>query len=71
MRFFYLLIWCLAGFLLYLGGCSVRISAKELEASGSIQSPAGQSPTTVEVYYDKDHDKSGVDKAGPETSNPQ
>lgn len=67
-RFFYLLIWCFAGFCIYLGGCSVSLSAEKLEASGSISNPAQQSPTTVEVHYDSDHDKSGTDKVeSPET----
>ena len=66
-RFFYLLIWCLAGFCVYLGGCSARISAEKLEASCEIRTPDRQAPTVVEVHYDADHDKSGTDKAGTET----
>ena len=66
-RFFFLIIWCLAGFCIYLGGCSARISAEKLEASYEIRDRNQQAPTTVEVYYDKADDKSGVDKVESET----
>ena len=67
MRFFYLLIWCLAGFCIYLGGCSVSLSAEKLEAACAIRRPDIQDPPVVKVYYDKDNDESGTDKAGTET----
>ena len=63
-RFFYLMIWCLAGFCIYLGGCSVSLSAEKLDATCKVSNPAKQSPTIVEVHYDEDYDKSGIDKAG-------
>ena len=63
-RFLFLIIWCLAGFCYYLGGCSVSLSAEKLDATCKISRPAQQSPATIEVHYDADHDKSGTDKAG-------
>jgi len=65
-RFFFFIIWCLAGFCVYLGGCSVSLSAEKLDATWQIKQPPAQSPTTVEVHYDKDNDESGIDKAGAE-----
>ena len=62
-RFFFFLIWCAAGFCVYLGGCSVSLSAEKLEAAGEIRAPNQQAPPVIEVHYDSNNDKSRTDKA--------